>query len=96
MTHPAIAAYHAHKEAAHVAATLAGSWMTNMPRLPGCDTAVRCAVRLDAGHTVEEAAAREYLYRWHLPLDQWLNHSEAKARSMPVTGAWPVPHAIGL
>lgn len=94
--HFAIAAYQKHKEAAHAAARLAGEWMRNMPRLPGADTAVRCAVRIESGCTVEEAAGREYLYRWSLPLDQWRNHAEAKARSFPVTGAWPVPHAIGM
>ncbi len=65
-------------------------------RLPGFGTFERLAVRIHRGASVEEAAAREYAYRWHLPLNQWINHAEARARSMPVTGAWPVPHAIGM
>ncbi|MCW4115656.1 hypothetical protein NPA31_011845 [Aurantimonas sp. MSK8Z-1] len=49
-------------------------------RVPGMDTLYRLAVRLHCGRSIEEAAAREYLYRWHLAL-----------RS-PIFG---VPHALG-
>lgn len=50
---------------------------------PGMDTMTALAIRLEAepGRTAEQAAAREYLYRWHLAL------------TSPVFG---VPHAIGL
>jgi hypothetical protein len=50
-------------------------------RVPGMDTVYRLALRLHYGRTVEEAAAREYLYRWNLAL-----------RS-PVFG---VPHTLGV
>lgn len=90
-------AYEAHKDAALEAVAILKPWLTSpLIRIPGADTAIRMAVRIESGCTPEEAAGREYLYRWHLPLDQWRNHAEAKARSMPVTGAWPVPHAIGM
>lgn len=71
------------------------------PRVPGIDTVMRLAVRIDCGATVEQAAAREYLYRWGLVLLQWVNFAETdKPRSRHsarrVNGAWSVPHAIGL
>lgn len=75
---------------------LVASYMGATPRLPGCGTLERLCVRIADGMTMEEAAAREYVYRWQLPLNQWVNHAEAKARSYPVTGAWPVPHCIGM
>lgn len=71
-------------------------WSDSVTRLPGCGTVERLAVRIHHGMTIEQAAAREYAYRWHLPLNQWVNHAECRARSKPVTGAWPVPHLIGL
>lgn len=37
-------------------------------RMPGMDTVIRLAVRIEAGRSVEEAAAREYIYRWRLTL----------------------------
>ncbi len=37
-------------------------------RVPGMDTIIRLAWRIECGRTIEEAAAREYLYRWHLAL----------------------------
>ena len=38
------------------------------PRLPGMDTVIRLAVRISNGSTIEQAAAREYLYRWNLAI----------------------------
>ncbi len=78
------------------AVDLVTDWLGSLSRMPGADTATRCAHRIYHGMTASEAAIAEYLYRWHLPLNQWINHTEAKARSRPVTGAWPVPHLIGL
>lgn len=52
------------------------------PRVPGMDTVLRLAVRIDLGWTIEEAAAREYLYRWRLAIDR-----------SRVFGA---PHALGM
>lgn len=37
-------------------------------RVPGMDTLYRLALRLHYGRSIEEAAAREYLYRWNLAL----------------------------
>lgn len=48
---------------------------------PSTALALRLAVRVDAGRTPEEAAAREYLYCWKLALDA------------PIFGA---PHALGM
>jgi hypothetical protein len=49
--------------------------------VPGICTVLRLAVRVDCGRTPEEAAAREYLYRWELALQS------------PIFG---VPHTIGM
>lgn len=38
------------------------------PRVPGMDTVFRLAYRISLGRTIEEAAAREYVYRWHLAI----------------------------
>ena len=50
-------------------------------RVPGMDTVLRLAVRLDNGHDIESAAAREYLYRWNLAL-RW--------------SGFGVPHTLGM
>lgn len=50
-------------------------------RVPGMDTVYRLALRLHYGRTIQEAAAREYLYRWNLAL---------KSR------CFGVPHTIGM
>jgi hypothetical protein len=51
------------------------------PRVPGMDTLTRLAWRIRCGRTPEEAAVREYVYRWNL------------ANRSPVFGA---PHIIGM
>ena len=59
-------------------------------RVPGMDTVIRLAWRIECGRTVEDAAAREYLYRWNLAIkapDQCAN------RASSIFGT---PHAIGL
>ncbi|RWP29509.1 hypothetical protein [Mesorhizobium sp.] len=51
-------------------------------RVPGMDTVCRLAVRLHTkGYSVQEAAAREYAYRWHLALQ---------------SRVFGVPHTIGM
>lgn len=50
-----------------------------MPRVPGMDTVLRLAYRISLGSTIEQAAAKEYLYRWNLALQS------------PIFG---VPHSI--
>lgn len=75
--------YDNHKAAAHEAMrAFSGMWDERMPvRVPGMDTVIRLAVRISCGKTIEEAAAKEYLYRWSLAL-----------RS-PIFG---VPHTMGM
>lgn len=89
-------------EGARAALEMLKGWHeSTVYRLPGCGTLDRLALRIHRGATVEEAAAREYVYRWTLPLLQWVNHAETdKPRSRHsvrcVTGAWSVPHLIGM
>ncbi len=49
-------------------------------RVPGVDTLMRIAVSLWIGRTIEEAAAKEYLYRWSIA------HNGR---------AFPPPHCLG-
>ncbi len=60
-------AYEKHRDAAREAYRLFVS-MCDRPlsRVPGMDTVIRLAWRLECGRTVESAAAAEYLYRWSL------------------------------
>ena len=51
------------------------------PKVAGYSVEFRMSVRTDVGFTPEQAAAREYLYRWNLAL-----------RSR----VFGVPHALGL
>ena len=63
------AAYGRHRVAAEEAETLLDSWTRErLPRVPGVSTVIRLAWRIECGRSVEEAAGREYLYRWHLDL----------------------------
>jgi hypothetical protein len=57
-----------------------------LPRVPGMDTVLRLALRLYYGATIEQAAAREYLYRWHLAL----------IPSPSCAGVFGVPHTLGM
>lgn len=82
--------------AAQSAYAMLRSYVDSAPRLPGCGTVERMAHRIYHGMSAEQSAAREYAYRWHLPLNQFVNHAEARSRSKPVTGAWPVPHLLGM
>lgn len=69
-----------------------------MPRIPGCDTWLRIAIRIHRGMTVEEAAAAEYRYRWHLFLSAWHNHVRAKSTSRFIHRAmcYPAPRLLEL
>lgn len=51
------------------------------PRVPGMATIIRLAWRIQCGRTPQEAAAREYVYRWKLAVQS------------PIFG---VPHLIGM
>ncbi len=65
-----------HGDAATKAFALFKEWAPRSTRVPGCDTALRLAYRIYHGKTLEQAAAAEYLYRWHLAIDQLNNQSE--------------------
>lgn len=69
-----MAAYVAHRaEAEQALAIFRGYCALPLPRVPGMDTVIRLAWRIECGHDVLTAAAREYVYRWQLavkPADQ--------------------------
>ena len=109
--HQHIHAYQMHKLAAHEAydafVGLCGG--VAPPRVPGCDTVIRLAIRIHGGRTVEEAAAREYLYRWGLAIkapDQCgaagmlSRDPEQRHRDRPACNAccsaFGTPHTIGM
>lgn len=52
-----------------------------MYSVPGMATPVRLAWRIECGRSTQEAAAKEYIYRWNLALKS------------PIFG---VPHSIGF
>jgi len=73
--------YKEHRSEAEEAFALFKSYCDEAPRVPGMDTVLRLAVRIDNGRTVEGAAAREYVYRWHLAF---------------LGRAWKPPHTLGM
>jgi hypothetical protein len=85
-------------QAARASYALFASWCSaKPPRIPGMGTVDRIAMRIHAGKTVEEAATREYLYRWNLailPPDQCIDPS---ARRLDLCcSSFGTPHPIGL
>ncbi len=92
-------AYEQHEVAARAAFALYRDYCGGHPppRVPGMDTVIRLAWRIECGHSVEESAAREYLYRWNLaikPADQaMLPHNSCINPAASIFGA---PHAIGM
>ena len=93
----AIRAYQQHKLAAHEAFDLFQDYCGGKvpPRVPGCDTVIRLALRIHHGKTIPEAAAREYLYRWQLAIkapDQCIG----AATRNPCCSVFGTPHTIGL
>jgi hypothetical protein len=68
-----------------------------MPHIPGCETWLRLAIRIHRGMTGEQAAAREYAYRWSLFLRAFHNHLASRSTSRFVHGAmcYPAPHLLG-
>lgn len=89
-------AYESHRDAAHDALALLRSYCPiPLPRVPGMDTVIRLAHRIACGATIEQAAAREYVYRWHLavkPFDQ-VDCSNCIDPAVSIFGA---PHPFGL
>lgn len=77
-------AYVEHQTAAHAATESYAAMIAPTPlvKVPGADTAIRMAWRIHSGLTIEQAVAREYLYRWSLAL------------TSRVFG--PAPHTLGL
>jgi hypothetical protein len=68
------------------------------PRVPGCDTIIRMAIRIDSGKTIEEAAAAEYKYRWLLGIkapDQCDAAGDTAVRN-PCVSIFGAPHTIGM
>lgn len=67
--HKYLTAYQTHRVDAEKALALFRSYCDfPIPRVPGMDTAIRLAWRIANGRTVEEAAAREYAYRFKLAI----------------------------
>jgi hypothetical protein len=88
-------AWEHYKADAMVAYRLFTTWCEPMPRRPGMSTPSALAYRISLGRSVEEAAAREYLYRWALaikPGDQ-VTLGGMRNEAASVFGA---PHTIGL
>lgn len=86
-----------HKADAKTAFDLFDSWCSDgmRRRVPGMGTTERLAIRLYLGKSIEEAAAREYLYRWSLaikPADQCIGHSVRN----PCCSIFGTPHTIGM
>lgn len=105
------AAWPIHKEGAQLARDLFDSWCSDgmRRRVPGMGTTERLAIRLYAGKSIEEAAAKEYLYRWHLAIkapDQCgaagtlSRNPEQRHRDRPARNAcvsvFGTPHTIGM
>lgn len=86
------------REAAGAAFARFVEWSPNLAgrsRVPGMDTVLRMAVRIDVGRSSDEAAGREYLYRWNLFLDAMVNHLESKSSARGYS-IWPAPHLWGM
>jgi len=102
----AAAAYQAHKPAADAAFALFRRYCngTVPPRVPGMDTAIRLAYRISLGQTIEDAAAREYLYRWHLAIkapDQCgatgrVSYDPRDRNPRACVSIFGAPHTIGM
>ena len=90
---PYLAAYERHNAAACVALQQFQAMAPRSRRVPGMDTVIRLAWRIECGRSVEEAAAREYLYRWRLALDALGNSRPGRAN---VFADHYAPHLLGI
>jgi len=93
--HEFLAAFERYKEEAQRAYEIFLSYYLNAPRVPGCSTVIRLAWRIKHGATIEESAAREYVYRWELavkPGDQCLTTTVRN----PCVSVFGTPHTIGM
>ena len=90
--HKYIEAYQFHRRAAEDALTLFRKYCgCVLPRVPGMGTVIRLAFRIHCGRTVEEAAAREYVYRWSLAIKEGDQIYGTSAVSV-----FGTPHALGM
>lgn len=107
MAHPFIEAFRKHESAALVAyaAFVEMCGGNRPPRVPGCDTVIRLAWRIECGRSVQEAAAMEYVYRWGLAIkapDQCgaTGKRSYEPRDRPArnacVSAFGTPHTIGM
>jgi hypothetical protein len=95
------AAYAKHKEqAAECYALFVRDYCGgNRPRrVPGMDTVIRLAWRIECGHTVESAACREYLYRWALAVKDFdqLGYGGREQGYGYAPSCFGTPHCIGM
>jgi hypothetical protein len=91
--HKYLAAFKKHETAATAAWFLLKTWCNPMPpRVPGMDTVIRLAWRIECGRTVEQAAAREYIYRWNLAIRDF-DQCGGGNGAVSIFGA---PHSFGL
>ena len=98
------AAWPEQKENAAKAFDLFDSWCpgTQRRRVPGMGTTERLAVRLHLGKSIEQAAAAEYVYRWHLaikPPDQCNatgRHDWRDRRPDACVSIFGAPHILGM
>jgi hypothetical protein len=68
-----------------------------VPRVPGMDTIIRLAWRIECGRTPTEAAAREYLYRVNLALTQSFSDPTTECGSRnPLVSINGTPCLLGL
>lgn len=98
-----MAAYAKHQGEAREAYRLFVSYCGTAPaRVPGMDTVIRLACRLALGRSIEESAAREYVYRWHLAIkapDQCnaTGRDDARDRNpRACISIFGTPHTIGM
>ena len=86
-------AYETHKVGAELAYALYADLCEGVPppRVPGLDTVIRLAWRIDCGRDAETAAAREYLYRWNLAIGE----PDQIALGGKAWLIWGAPHLLG-
>jgi len=94
--HPYLQAYERHRAAAAEALRLFEEYCGRKSwRVPGMSTDIRLAWRIECGATVEQAAAREYVYRWSLAIRPGDQVVGAPCRDAAVSG-FGTPHTIGM
>jgi hypothetical protein len=87
------AARQTHRNESDTALALFKAIAPRSMRVPGMDTVLRLAWRIAQGRTAEQSAAREYVYRWHLAIDNLLIHVDGT--HAPLADHY-APHALGM